>query len=270
MQGTVTVTHGETATVHTYIAPDAGTFVTTHLIEMPSELIVVDAQYLLPFAREAAELARSLKKPVTRLYISHEHPDHFFGAAEFGAEVPVYALPEIKDVIDARGDEQVSQARGQLGDLVPARATKPQRVVEPGEETIDGVRFEFRRVERAESETLLTIALPDESLLIAQDLLFNNVHLWIAERRFESWARTVAHYKRLPYQRLLPGHGRPGGPELYDRVLAYLTAAEPALDESTSGEQLKATLTKQFPDYDGVMLIDLQNDLYLFPATSQS
>lgn len=270
MQGTITVTRGQAATVHTYTAPEMGTFVTTHVIELAGGLIVLDAQYILPFAREAAQYARDLNKPVTRLYVSHPHPDHFFGAGEFGPAVAVYALPEIKDVIEQNGDRQIADGRSQLGDLVPAQATKPREVVEPGEEIIGGVRFEFRRVENAESSSSLTIGLPDEDILMAQDLLFNNVHLWIAERHFDGWAATVKTYKRLPYQRLLPGHGRPGGRELYDRVLEYLTFAEPALARAQDGEQLKKALVEHFPHYEGVMLIDLENSLYLFPAAARA
>ena len=264
MQGTITVTRGTTAIVHTYTAPNEGTFVTTHIIELAGELIVIDAQYMLPFAREAAKYARDLNKPITRLYVSHIHPDHFFGAGEFGTGVTVYALPEIKDLIERNGDQQIADGRSQLGNLVPEQATKPREVVEPGDEIIGGVRFEFRRVENAESSSSLTIGLPDDDILIAQDLLFNNVHLWIAERHFDGWAANVKHYQQLPYQQLLPGHGRPGGRELYDRVLEYLTFAESALEKASDGEQLKKTLVERFPHYEGVILIDLENSLYLF------
>jgi len=270
MQGTITITPGAITTVHTYTAPNDGAFVTTHVIELADELVVVDAQYVLPFAREAADYARTLNKPITRLYVSHNHPDHFFGAAEFGSGVAVYALAEIKKSIEAEGDQQIADGRSQLGDLVPEQATKPQHVVEPGVEIIGGARFEFRRLENTESSSALTIALPDEEILLAQDLLFNNIHLWFAERHFDGWAAAVEQYRQLPYRHLLPGHGRPGGRELYDRVLEYLAFAEPALKNAHSGEQLKQALVAHFPEYEGVLLIDLQNSLYLFPQQPAS
>ena len=83
MQGTITVTARNAVRVHTYTAPDEGFLVTTHVIELPTQLVVIDSEYALPYAEEG------LNKPIARLHISHEHPDHFFGAGVFG--VPVYA-----------------------------------------------------------------------------------------------------------------------------------------------------------------------------------
>lgn len=74
--------------------------------------------------------------------------------------------------------------------------------------------------------------------------------------------------RRAPLRRL--GRDRPGGRELYDRVLEYLTFAEPALEKASDGEQLKKALVERFPHYEGVILIDLENSLYLFPGATQA
>jgi glyoxylase-like metal-dependent hydrolase (beta-lactamase superfamily II) len=125
---------------------------------LPTRLTAVDAQCGLPYAREVVAYAESLAKPIAQVYVTHEHPDHFFGAGAFGA--PVYALADVKDVIEEKGDAQVAQNHAQFGDFVPAIAAKPEHVVKPGEENIDRVSFEFGKVEDAESAVLLTIGLP--------------------------------------------------------------------------------------------------------------
>ena len=89
MQGTITVTARNAVRVQTYTAPDEGFLVTTHVIELPTQLVVIDSEYALPYAEEVLDYAEGLNKPIARLHISHEHPDHFFGAGVFG--VPVYA-----------------------------------------------------------------------------------------------------------------------------------------------------------------------------------
>lgn len=262
MLGTITITDRDGVKVHTYTAPEEGLLVNTHLIELPTQLIAVDAQYGLHYAREVVDYAQGLGKPIARLYVSHEHPDHFFGAGVFGA--PVYALAEVNSAIDAQGDAMAAQNLAQYGDFVPAQATKPEHVVEPGEQTIDGVRLDFRKVARTEAAALLTIALPDQGVVITQDLVYNKVHLFVADRRFDTWAAVIEQHKQLPYDTILPGHGVPGGTELYDQVLDYLAAAKPAVEQATAGEQLKTTLTQRFPDHRGVSLLDIQN-MYLFP-----
>jgi glyoxylase-like metal-dependent hydrolase (beta-lactamase superfamily II) len=56
------------------------------------QLLTLDTRYGAPFAAEAAGFAASLGKPITRVYVSHAHPDHFSGAGAFNA--PVHALPK--------------------------------------------------------------------------------------------------------------------------------------------------------------------------------
>jgi glyoxylase-like metal-dependent hydrolase (beta-lactamase superfamily II) len=265
MEGTITVTERRGATIHTYIAPELGTHVNTHLIELPTQLIAVDAQFALPHAREVVDYAATLAKPITRLYITHEHPDHFLGAEVFGA--PVYALAEVKRVIDAQGDAMAAQFHTRFGDIFPTHATRPEHLVEPGEETIEGVRLVFRRVEGSEANVLLTVGLPDQGVIITQDLVYNQIHPFIANRTLGMWVAAIHEYKQLPYDTVLPGHGAPGDRNLYDQVLDYLAAAEPALASATTGAELKDALLERFPEYGGAMMLDIQNT-YLFPTPS--
>jgi glyoxylase-like metal-dependent hydrolase (beta-lactamase superfamily II) len=266
VQGSVSITDRGDVKVHTYTSPEDGLAVNTHLIELPNQLIAIDAQYGLPYAAEVVEYARSLGKPLTRLYISHEHPDHFFGAATF--EAPIYALAEVKAAIEAAGDAMAATNHASYGDFVPATATKPEHAVEPGLEIVDGVRLEFRRAENVEAAAILTVALPDQGVIITQDLTYNQVHLFVADQRFDAWLAALAEYEQLPYETVLPGHGQPGGKEIYAQAREYLSAAKRLVAEVTSAEQLKAALIERFPTYRGAILLDVQNT-YLFPAAPQ-
>src|SRR5262245_65904292 len=99
MPGTWAVTRNSISPIHSIIAPEEGLLVTSHVIELPSQLFVVDAQYTLPNAREVGRYAADLKKPITRLYVTHYHPDHLLGAAAFKA--PMFALDSVTAKIGA-------------------------------------------------------------------------------------------------------------------------------------------------------------------------
>ena len=266
-RGRFTTTQGEQVRVHTYTAPDDGWRVTTHLIELADQIIAFDGQYMLPFAQEAVDFAKATGKPITRLYISHYHPDHILGSAAFDA--PIYALEPVKAKIDAVGDRLAREEREKFPadpDVIPQHPAKPQAVVKPGVETIGGVRFEFSVVNPAETEHALVISLPDESIVMVQDLVYNRVHLFLGEKRFESWEAALREYAALGHRRVLPGHGLPGGPELYDNMIAYLQFAQSALAQSTDGEDLKARLIDRFPYYGGRDLLDHQKRFLFKPA----
>ena len=171
MQGTVSLTHGDKVTIHTYTAPELGWRANTHIIELPTQLVLFDAQLTPAFAREVLGITTALNKPITRLYISHAHPDHFAGATEIDA--PTYALAEVKQLIDRSGKLRVERGYQYTpghADPGPITSRPIDHVVEAGEEVIDGVRFSFEPVNDAETTDQLAIGLPDEAILIAPDV----------------------------------------------------------------------------------------------------
>src|SRR5262249_27635205 len=163
MQGIWTITSGSVP-IHTYTAPEDGWLVTSHIVELPSQLLVVDAQYALPFAREIVRHAAGLGKPITRLYVTHYHPDHLLGAAVF--EAPLFTLTSVAEKICKAGDRVAREEHEKGGDDIPTTARQPNRRIDEGEEIIDGVRVEHRLLRTAETEDALIMALPDAGAII--------------------------------------------------------------------------------------------------------
>jgi len=256
MQGTWSVIRHKSLSLHTYIAPEEGWLVTSHIIEFSSQLFIVDAQYTLPFAREVTHYAESLEKPLTRLFVTHYHPDHLLGAAVF--DVPLYALSFVADKIAAAGDRVASEEHEKVGNDIPDHARRVDRRIEEGEEIIDGVRIVYRRLCSAETEDALVIALPDASAIIVQDLVYNQSHPFLGERAFDGWRTALREHRALPYTTVLPGHGKSGGLELYDHMLEYLDFAESALETAADTASFRRKLVERFPDYGGIKVVDHQ------------
>jgi glyoxylase-like metal-dependent hydrolase (beta-lactamase superfamily II) len=265
--GQIVLTRSGGLCIHTYTAPDDGWCVNSHIIETANCLIVVDAQYTLTYAREVAAYAAGVGKPITRLYITHYHPDHLLGAPAFSC--PIYALASVAAKIDAVGHRIAAEEREKHGDAIPLRAERPSRIVAPGIETIDGVRFESLHLQHAETQDALMVGFPDHGVLITQDLIYNGVHVFIAERAFDGWATALQRVQALDYDTLLPGHGTPGGPELYGAMSHYLETAREALATAGSGAELKSRLIAAFPDHRAQVLLDHQMR-FLFPNQTRA
>src|SRR5215470_9287834 len=262
MSGTWTVTGRGLPSIHTFTAPEEGWLVTSHVIELPSQLFVVDAQYTLPNAHEVVRYAAGLKKPPTRLYVTHYHPDHLLGAAAF--EAPLFALASVADKIGVAGDRVAREEHEKVEDQIPTTARQADSHIAEGEEVIDGVRIEYRRLRRAETEDALVVALPDAGAVIVQDLVYNRAHLFLGEREFDGWRTALKQYRDLPYNIVLPGHGVPGGKTLYDETIVYLDFAEDALKASATAPEFKRRLLDRFPDYGCHKVLDHQLR-FLFP-----
>jgi glyoxylase-like metal-dependent hydrolase (beta-lactamase superfamily II) len=265
--GRLTLTQSEGLTVHIYTAPEDGWRVNSHIIELPSQLLVVDAQYLLPYAKEVVAHAEQLAKPITRLYLSHYHPDHILGAAAFSA--PIYALAGVATKIEAAGDRIAAEERSKHGDAIPERAERPGHIVEPGIETIDGEVIDFIRLKDAETEHALMIGLPRHSILIAQDLIYNRVHAFVGEKAFANWHEALRQTESLHYNKLLPGHGDPGRQDLFDEMHDYLAVAREAYLDADTAEDFRKRLIEDFPDYQGRELLDHQTR-FLFPKSDSA
>lgn len=61
---------------------------------------------------------------------------------------------------------------------------------------------------------------------------------------------------------MLPGHGVPGGKELYGRMQQYLTAAREIYSKSRDGEEMEYKIIRAF--HGGVGMLD-QQKRFLFP-----
>lgn len=266
MFGEMTLTRSGEVCVHTYTAPEDGWCVNSHIVETEKGLIVVDAQYKLPYAHEVTAYAAGLGKAIKRLYLSHFHPDHILGACAFSC--PTYALGVVAAKIAAVGDRVASQEHEKHGEAIPTRAKQPDHAFAPGLEIIEGTRFEFLHLQHAETADALMVGLPDCGVLITQDLIYNGVHVFVGEHAFDNWATALQRTQALDYDTLLPGHGSPGGPELYGTMLQYLDVARNAYAKSDSGDELKTRMVTAFPHYRGRVLLDHQAR-FLFPKHAQ-
>jgi len=273
MQGTVTVTPAGAATVHTYTAPETGWRANSHVIELPSQAVLFDAPLTAEYAREVLAVAASLGKPLTRLYISHAHPDHFASAAMI--EAPSYALGPVKDLIDRSGDVRIQRGYactpGHAGVPLPPSRPVDHPVAAGAEETLAGVRLRFEAVAQAETDAQLAIALPEAGVLITQDVLYNGVHLFLGEHAFDAWQAAITTLEALPYETIIPGHGLPRGDGLpdgraiYAAVREYLAVAARAFAAASGPADLNQRLEQAFPSHSGTAMQGLQN-FYLYPS----
>lgn len=258
MHGNVTIIDGGQVRVHHYASPADGLLVNTQLIETPSRIIAVDAQFALAYADEVVAYARGLGKPLDRLIITHAHPDHYHGAAKFG--VPVHALRETTAEIVAAGDATDLLT----GTPIAVADVTPTEEVIPGTEVIDGIPFVFEKVTGGEIHTTLVIKLPEQGILVASDVAYNHTHLWLRDRDFDGWQANIDRFAaETEYRIVIPGHGAPTDPGIWADLTDYVDAGRELLGDD--GDAYKKAITARFPDYQGASLIDIANAFMFGP-----
>jgi glyoxylase-like metal-dependent hydrolase (beta-lactamase superfamily II) len=245
---TMLVRHAGDVRVHTFVASFAGDNIAnaTHIVESSNSLVLIDAQFLTPYAQQFRAYADSLGKPIERLYVSHRHPDHWFGLGAAFTDVPVHALAETLTFIKDHG-ETSRDDHWKLGGLVPDRVVVPQEVVKAGEDVVDGVRYLFEEVTDTEIDCLLSIKLPELGVHFVQDLVYSGTHLYLTSH-LRNWTRVLQDMLLSDYDLFMPGHGVPADKNEVARNIEYLAAAGQAIGEGLTGAAFKSFMLQRYPE----------------------
>lgn len=220
----------------------------THIIESKHSLVLIDSQFLATYATKFREYADSLGKPIERLYISHRHPDHWFGlGTAFNDVAGIYALVETRDFIRDNGEASRQDHLAKLGDEAPDKIVVPTNVVAPGVDTVDGVNYVFDRVTDTEIDFHLTIRLPEYGVYIFQDLIYSGTHLYLT-KDMDRWIRVLSTALRSDYEVFLAGHGLPATKHEVAKNIEYLAAAKNAMDSGLKKDAFKQFLIARYPE----------------------
>lgn len=245
----MTVRRAGDVRIHTFVASFADNNIAnaTHIIETRNALVLIDGQFLVPYARQFREYADGLGKPIDRLYLSHRHPDHWFGLGAAFSDVRVHALSETVDFIREHGEEARQDHLKLMGDLAPRSIPVGLDVAAPGELTIDGVRFRLDKVVDTEIDFLLTVELPDIGVNIVQDLIYSGTHLYLT-KDMEHWIQVLRRLLQADNELFMPGHGFPADRTEVARNIEYLSAAQHAMEQGLSSYAFRDFLIQRYPE----------------------
>jgi glyoxylase-like metal-dependent hydrolase (beta-lactamase superfamily II) len=241
-QGGKVFTRGNNrATIHTYVAPD--NFVTTHIIEGPESLVIIDTQEIELYAAEVRDYIDGLGKTIDRVILSHSHPDHT-GGLRLGLyeDAAIYALSDTADAL----------AAGVFG--MPS--LEIENTIGLGQSRIAGLRFEFLQFDGAEDAAQLVVVLPDLNALIVQDLAYNGAHLFLGNAvpnndPLENWIDVLQTLLATQDQDLvLVGHGYPGDRRVLAENIKYLKTAIKVRARSVDFGEFQETMIEKFLHYD--------------------
>lgn len=266
LKGTVRVLEHGNVRIHTYISPEDGLLTNTPIVEGPNQLIIFDGQFFLPYAREAAGYAASLRKPVERIVLSHIHLDHWSGLSVISSQfpdAPIYAPRGVAEYLRVNGQKILDARRSAFGDRIPLCPTIPTHELPEGPVTIDSVRFEFLRFVDAESALQLVAIMPDQRVMLAFDLAFAPTeHVFTVTPHFTNWMQILDGLRaRSTYDIVVSGHGAPTDRSAIDATSAYLRKGIDVYMASAGPEIYASKMKALFRDRQHPGWIDLSASL---------
>src|ERR1700680_2466856 len=104
--------------IKVFTSPDDQFWTNSVIIEGTHEVMLVDAQLTKTSAEKVLQEIRETKKPLSIIYVTHEHADHFLGLAVFKEAYPgvrIIANSAVTDRINKVYQEKVDKWKKILG-----------------------------------------------------------------------------------------------------------------------------------------------------------
>jgi glyoxylase-like metal-dependent hydrolase (beta-lactamase superfamily II) len=251
--------------IKVFTSPDDQFWVNSVIIEGDNEVMLVDAQLTKTSAEKVLQEINQTKKPLSIIYITHEHADHFLGLEVFKEAYPrvrIIANSAVVDRINKVYQEKIDKWKKILG----SGATS--HVVAISKFDANLIKFESSKIEvlkniQGDTDENTMLWIPGQRILIAGDVVVNNMHVYTAEtdsKAREKWLNSLNKIRELKPSVVIPGHSKVGA--LLDASTAvdftenYLLAFEEELKKAKDPDSLINAMKERFPSADLLLAIE--------------
>jgi glyoxylase-like metal-dependent hydrolase (beta-lactamase superfamily II) len=240
-------------------------WVNSVIIEGTHEVMLVDAQLTKTNAERVLQEIKKTKKPLSIIYITHEHADHFLGLEVFKEAYPgvrIIASPAVVARINKVYQEKIDKWKKILG----SGATS--HVVDIETFDADFIDFERSKIEilkhiQGDTDENTMLWIPGQRILIAGDVVVNNMHLYTAEtdsKAREKWLDSLQEIRKLKPSVVIPGHSKVGAPldanTAVDFTEKYLLVFEQELKRAKDPDSLLNAMKERFPSADFLLALE--------------
>jgi glyoxylase-like metal-dependent hydrolase (beta-lactamase superfamily II) len=242
--------------INVFTSTDDQFWTNSVIIEGTHEVMLVDAQLTKTNAERVLQQIKQTKKPLSIIYITHEHADHFLGLEVFKEAYPsvrIIANSAVVDRINKVYQLKIDKWKTILG----SGATSHVVAIEK----FDGdlIRFESSKIEilkniQGDTDENTMLWIPGQRILIAGDVLFNNMHVYTAETDSKArgkWLNSLNKIRELKPSVVIPGHSKVGAPldatTAVDFTENYLLVFAEELKKAKDPESLINTMKQRFP-----------------------
>jgi glyoxylase-like metal-dependent hydrolase (beta-lactamase superfamily II) len=251
--------------VQLYTADAPGFLVNSVIVTGEKEALLVDTQFSLAHAHRLVADLLAAGKQLTTVYITHPHPDHYFGIEVIKTAFPgakVVAAPYVAAAIEKSFPKKIAQWGPKLGANAPSKPTVPAPLA-GNTIDLDGHRIEVIGPVQGDAANNTLLWIPSARVLIAGDTVYSGTHVWTAsadKAERAEWQKTLDRIEALKPEVVVPGHIKPGTPLTLAGVAhtrAYLNAFDEVAASIKKSDEIIKAMTAKYPSLELAVMLEL-------------
>jgi glyoxylase-like metal-dependent hydrolase (beta-lactamase superfamily II) len=225
-------------------------------------VVVIDPGSSVHVGRALLEkIRKQTDKPVTHIFDTHVHGDHWLGNQAFleaYPDVKIYAHPEM--IVEAKDGEAESwislMEKLTEGATKGTTATYPTIELENKQEIkIDNITIKAHLNKLAHTKTDAMYQIVEDKVLVTGDNAFNNRMPRLDDGSYSGNMKVMDLGLSLDIDVVVPGHGPSGGKEILSNFRKFLyivyDTSKTLLDDDMESFEMKPIIIKKLEKYHG-------------------
>ncbi len=251
--------------IKVFTSPDDQFWTNSVIIEGTHEVMLVDAQLTKTSAERVLQEIKETKKPLSIIYITHEHADHFLGLEVFREAYPrvrIIANSAIVDRINKVYQEKIDKWKKILGSGATSHVVAIDKF-DGNFITFGSSQIEVLKHIQGDTDENTMLWIPGQRILIGGDVLFNNMHVYTAETDSKAramWLDSLQKIRDLNPSFVVPGHSKVGAPldasTAVEFTTKYLLAFDEELKKAKDPDGLIHAMKERFPSSDLLLALE--------------
>jgi glyoxylase-like metal-dependent hydrolase (beta-lactamase superfamily II) len=251
-------THGPNAlATKVFFSDESGFEVASVIVTGKTDAALIDAQWTLSNAHRVIAEILETGKHLKTIYITHAHPDHYFGLGTIAEAFPkarLIALPAVARTINNQFFGKIEHWEKVIGPINVCRKTANIEPLTENHFELEGQRIEIIPEVVGDMVYNTVVWIPSIKTLYGSDVLFNQAHPFTCELTAEErkqWIQAVERLEKMGAEVIIPGHQKPGMPfdsSSFTFTKDYLIATDEAIANTKDVAGFYYAMVKRFPD----------------------
>jgi len=251
----------QTLTLKVITSSESSLYTNFTLVMGEKDAVLIDAPFTRSDAhRVVAEILDSGKE-LKYIYVTHDHPDHFFNVEVIAENFPgaeVISAPAVVDDIWRSIPFKLKRWGPMLGRNGPRHPNAPKAYEQPYFE-LEGKRLEILGPMQGDHHHATAIWIPSLATLVAGDIVFHGIHVWLGEatpEQRDAWVKALDTLQKLNPKTVIAGHKLPqltDDPAALQYTRDYIIEFGLAAKRSKTSAELITAMQTRFPEVKDVL-----------------